>query len=59
MEQNWSPRRIVPAVACELCTDNALDIFQENKGRSATLDSIKDGGEEVSSIGIGCSTASG
>jgi hypothetical protein len=56
MEQNWSTRWIVPTFACEFCADDSLDIFQENKGRSATLDSIEDCWEEVSPISIGGSS---
>jgi hypothetical protein len=47
MEQNRRPCGIAPAVSGEFGADDTLDIFQENKGRSALSDPVKDVGEEV------------
>ena len=53
MEQNGRSGGIAPSVPGEFGADDAFDILQENKGRSASSDAIEDVWEEVSGIGVG------
>lgn len=55
MEQNGRSGGVAPSVPGELGADDSFDIFQENKGRSASLDSIEDVWEEVAGVEV-CSS---
>jgi len=59
MEQNGGPGGVFPAVAAELGGDDSLDVFEEDKGGLAALDSLEDGGEEVAGVLVGVTLAAG
>lgn len=58
MEQNRSAGGVAPPVALEFGRDDALDVLQENNGRSGSPDPVEYVREEVSWVGVG-STLSG
>ena len=53
MEQNRGSGWVSPFVSGELGAEDSLDIFQENKSGSASGDTIEDGREYVTRIGVG------
>ena len=58
MEQNRCTCRITPSVAFELCADDPLNIFEENKGRSShALETVEDMREEVSGVVVSGSSS--
>jgi hypothetical protein len=58
MEQNRGSGWVAPFVSGELGADDPLDIFQENKSWSASGDTIEDGREDVTRIGVSVALSS-
>jgi len=58
MEQNGRSGWVAPPIACEFCADDSLHIFQENKSGAASGDTVEDGREDVTRIGV-CVALSG
>jgi hypothetical protein len=59
MEQNRSAGGVAPPVALEFGRDDALDVLQENNGRSGSPDPVEYVREEVSWVGVGGADSGG
>jgi hypothetical protein len=58
MLQNRCAGGVAPSVSFELCADDPLNIFEENKGRSShSLETVEDIGEEVAGVLVSCSSS--